>query len=32
MPKKTPRKKLISKLDNVFSQYIRLRESKNGIV
>jgi hypothetical protein len=32
MHKKTPRKKLISKLDNVFSQYIRLRESKNGIV
>jgi hypothetical protein len=30
MAKKSTRKKLIEKLDKVFSQYIRLREAKNG--
>ena len=29
MAKKSTRKKLIDKLDKIFSQYIRLRESKN---
>lgn len=32
MAKKSKRKKLIEKLDTVFSQYIRLREADNGIV
>jgi len=32
MAKKSKRKKLIEKLDTVFSQYIRLREANNGIV
>ena len=32
MAKKSKRKRLIEKLDAVFSQYIRLREAKNGIV
>jgi len=30
MAKKSTRKRLIDKLDKIFSQYIRLRESKNG--
>jgi hypothetical protein len=30
MAKKSTRKKLIEKLDKVFSQYIRLREAKNN--
>ena len=30
MAKKSTRKKLIEKLDKVFSQYIRLREAKNS--
>ena len=32
MAKKSKRKKLIEKLDTVFSQYIRLREADNGMV
>jgi hypothetical protein len=31
MPKKPSRKTIITKLDNIFSQYIRLRYSKNEI-
>ena len=31
MPKKPARKTIITKLDNIFSQYIRLRYSKNEI-
>jgi hypothetical protein len=31
MPKKQSRKTIITKLDNIFSQYIRLRYSKNEI-
>ena len=31
MAKKPSRKKIITKLDNIFSQYIRLRYSKNEI-
>ena len=31
MPKKPTRKTIITKLDNIFSQYIRLRYSKNEI-
>lgn len=31
MSKKTSRKTIITKLDNIFSQYIRLRYSKNEI-
>lgn len=30
MAKKVSRKRLIEKLDKIFSQYIRLREAKNG--
>lgn len=30
MPKKITRSKLVKKLDNIFSQYIRLSNSKNG--
>ena len=30
MPKKLIRSKLVKKLDNIFSQYIRLSNSKNG--
>ena len=30
MPKKLTRSKLVKKLDNIFSQYIRLSNSKNG--
>lgn len=32
MPKKPSRKTFVKKLDNIFSIYIRLRESKNEIV
>ena len=31
MPKKLTRSKLVKKLDTVFSQYIRLKDSKDGI-
>jgi len=31
MPKKPARKTIITKLDNIFSQYIRLRYSKNEL-
>ena len=31
MPKKLTRSKIVKKLDNIFSQYTRLSNSKNGI-